>query len=57
MSLTLQQLQARKGRLTASRIGCLMTGDGAEILQLYRELTGEAEEKDLSGVWAVQRGV
>jgi predicted phage-related endonuclease len=54
--LTATQIEARKGRLTASRVACLMTGDAPEIMQLYREMTGEARERDLSDVWAVQLG-
>jgi predicted phage-related endonuclease len=51
------QIEARKGRLTASRVACLMTGDAEKILRLYREMIGEAVEEDLSDVWAVQLGV
>jgi len=51
------QIQARDGKLTASRVACLMSGDEAEIMNLWRELCGgEFEEADLSGVWAVQLG-
>lgn len=52
------QLAARDGKLTASRIACLMTGDEAKILDLWRELTGDPSyvPEDLSGVWAVQLG-
>lgn len=52
------QIQQRDGKLTASRIACLMTGDEAKILDLWRELTGDPsyEPEDLSGVWAVQLG-
>jgi YqaJ-like viral recombinase domain len=50
------QIEIRKGKLTASRMSPLMTGDAPAILQLYREMIGEAEEQDLSQVWAVQLG-
>lgn len=50
------QIEARRGKLTASRIACLMTADAAAILQLYREMIGEAIEDDLSQVWPVQLG-
>jgi YqaJ-like viral recombinase domain len=50
------QNEARKGRLTGSRIASLMTGDAAAILRLYREMIGEEPEEDLSRVWPVQLG-
>lgn len=52
------QIAARDGRLTASRIACLMTGDTDKILNLWRELTGDPSfvPEDLSGIWAVQLG-
>lgn len=50
------QIEARKGKLTASRVACLMTGDAEKILRLYREMIGELPEEDLSQVWAVQLG-
>lgn len=55
--LTPAQTMARKGKLTGSRIACLMTGDTAAILQLYRELIGEVPEEDLSDKWPVQLGI
>jgi predicted phage-related endonuclease len=54
--LTPAQLDARRGKLTASRVACLMEGNREKILRLYRELTGEEAEEDLSDVWAVQLG-
>jgi hypothetical protein len=56
--LTDAQMQARDGRLTASRVACLMTGDEAKILNLWRELIGDPAyvAEDLSGVWPVQLG-
>lgn len=56
MALTAAQIEARRGKLTASRVGCLMKGDPVAIMQLYRELIGEAELEDLSRVWPVQLG-
>jgi hypothetical protein len=50
------QIEARKGKLTASRMAPLMTGDAAAILKLYREMLGEESEADLSHVWPVQLG-
>jgi hypothetical protein len=50
------QIEARRGRLTASRVACLMVGDVEKILRLYREMIGEAVEEDLSSVWPVQLG-
>lgn len=54
--LTDAQRDARAGKLTASRIAPLMTGDAAAVLQLYLEMIGEAIEPDLSDVWPVQLG-
>lgn len=53
------QISARDGKLTASRIACLMTGDKAKILDLWREMVGDPAyvPEDLSGVWPVQLGV
>jgi predicted phage-related endonuclease len=54
--LTSEQLKQRAGKLTASRIACLMTADAVKIMQLYKELIGEAEPEDLSQVWPVRLG-
>lgn len=56
--LTHEQRKARDGRLTASRIACLMNGDEAKILNLWREIVGDPafEPEDLSAVWPVQLG-
>ena len=56
MSLTPEQIAARKGRLTASRVACLMTGDAEKIMRLYREMVGEEVPEDLSDVWPVRLG-
>jgi len=54
--LTAAQLEARKNKLTASRVACLMTGDREKIMRLYREMIGEEQEEDLSHVWPVRLG-
>lgn len=56
MTLTAEQREKRKGRLTASRVAVLMTGDREGILRLYQEMIGELAEEDLSNVWPVQLG-
>lgn len=56
MSLTSEQLAARKGKMTASRVACLMTQDEAEILQLYKEFIGEAEPENLDDYWPAVLG-
>ena len=56
MSLTAEQIAARKGKLTASRVACLMTGDAEKIMRLYREMIGEEVPEDLSHVWPVRLG-
>jgi hypothetical protein len=50
------QIEARKGKLTASRVACLMTGDATEIMRLYLEMIGEERPENLSDVWPVQLG-
>ena len=58
MTLSASQLEAREGRLTASRVACLMTADRAKIMNLWREMVGDPGyiEADLSGIWAVRLG-
>jgi hypothetical protein len=56
MSLTPEQQKLRAGKLTASRVGALMSGDDAKVLRLWEIMTGAAEEDDLAGVWPVQLG-
>lgn len=51
-----EQLKARAGKLTASRVACLMKGDAESIMRLYRELIGEELPEDLSHVWPVRLG-
>lgn len=55
--LSPEQLAAREGKLTASRIACLVRGDREKILRLWQEMTGLAAEEDLSCVWPVQLGM
>src|SRR5262245_47111930 len=54
--LTAAQVEARKGKLTASRVAVLMNGDAEGIMRLYQEMRGELAEEDLSGVWPVRLG-
>ena len=56
--LTRTQIEAREGKITASRVACLMTGDEAEVMNLWREMTGDPSfvPDDLSDVWPVQLG-
>jgi YqaJ-like recombinase protein len=54
--LSPKQLAARDGKLTASRVGILMSGDEAAVLNLWQEMLGECEPDDLSAVWPVQLG-
>lgn len=54
--LTPEQIAARRGKLTASRVACLMEGNRAKILRLWREMIGDEAEEDLSAVWPVQLG-
>ena len=54
--LTSTQLEARKGKLTASRVAALMTGDVEKIMRLYKEMIGEEIEENLSHVWPVRLG-
>lgn len=43
MALTREQLRQREGKLTASRIACIMNGNQQEILNLWREMTGDPD--------------
>jgi putative phage-type endonuclease len=56
MTLSTDQLEARKGKLTASRVAVLMKGDAEGILQLYQEMIGEGEPENLDHVWPVRLG-
>jgi len=52
------QLAQREGKLTASRVAALMTGDESAVLNMWREMVGDPDyvPEDLSAVWAVQLG-
>jgi YqaJ-like viral recombinase domain len=56
--LTAKQLSQRDGKLTASRVSALMSGDDAKVLNLWREMLGDPsfEPEDLSEVWPVRLG-
>jgi hypothetical protein len=56
--LSPEQIAARKGKLTASRVACLMVADTAKIMQLYLELTDDPSfvPEDFSMVWPVRLG-
>ena len=58
MALTERQQLARKGKMTASRVGALMSGDSEKIYDLWLELTGDPTfvAPDYTNVWAVQLG-
>lgn len=58
MALTDAQRLAREGKLTASRVAPLMTGEKAKILAVWRELCGDPtfEEENLDDIWQVQLG-
>lgn len=49
----------RDGRMTASRVAPLMTGDEEQILNLWREMVGDPAyvPGNLDGVWPVQLGI
>ena len=55
--LTPTQIEARRDKLTASRIACLMTGDAEKIMRLWREMIGDEAPENLDDVWAVQLGL
>lgn len=56
--LSPDQVRQRDGKLTASCVACLMTGDADKMMNLWREMVGDPAfvPEDLSGVWAVQLG-
>lgn len=58
MALTQKQLKEREGKLTASAVAPLMTGDKTRIMNLWRQMIGDPDyaRDDLSGVWPVQLG-
>lgn len=58
MALTQQQLAQREGKLTASAVGALMSGNPEKIRDLWRELIGDPDfvRPDLSHIWPVRLG-
>lgn len=58
MSLSPAQLAARDGKLTASAIGCLMTGDAEKITNLWRFMVGDPsfEDRDWEHFWPARLG-
>jgi YqaJ-like viral recombinase domain len=57
MTLNAAYAAQRAGKLTASRVAVLMTGDAAGILELYEEMIGVRLPEDLSDIWPVQLGL
>src|SRR5262245_8556504 len=57
MALTAARIEQRRGKLTASRIACLMTSDEAAIFRLWQEMIGEAQPDSLDEIWAAQLGL
>ena len=58
MALTPEQIKARAGKLTASRVGALVSGDKEKVLDVWKELVGDPSwiEPDFSDNWPVQLG-
>jgi len=54
--LTAAQIARRNGKITGSRIACLMQGDRDKIMRMYREFIGEEMPEDLSHIWPVRLG-
>lgn len=56
--LTPEQMRLRQGKLTASRVGILMSGDDRKVYDLWREVSGDPDyaAPDLSRVWPVRLG-
>ena len=54
--LNAAQIEARRGKLTASVVRPLMTGDGEAVMRLWRIMIGEEQEENLDHVWAVRMG-
>jgi predicted phage-related endonuclease len=50
------EITARRYRLGASDIACLMLGDAPKIMRLWQEKLGEIEPENLDHVWPVQLG-
>lgn len=56
MALNAAQIARRTGKITGSRIACLMQGDQAKIMDLYNEFIGEKLPDDLEDNFQVQLG-
>jgi predicted phage-related endonuclease len=58
VALTPEQKAARQGKLTASSIGSLVSGDKERIMNLWREMVGDPGyvEPDFSDNWPVRLG-
>ena len=58
MALTLEQLKLRDGKLTASAVAPLMTGEVSKIMNMYYGMIGSPKyvPPDLDWVWPVQLG-
>lgn len=56
--LTPEQLKAREGKLTASRVGVLMNGSERDLYDLWRELLGDPDYQpaNLDNIWPVALG-
>jgi hypothetical protein len=56
--LTQAQIEARAGKLTASAVGALMSGDAKKVRDLWLEMCGdpEYEPPDWDSIWPVQLG-
>lgn len=58
MALTPEQITAREGKLTASAVGVLVSGDKEKILNLWRMMVGspDYQEPDFASVWPIRLG-
>src|SRR5262245_23757094 len=56
MALNAAQLAQRAGKLTASRVACLMSGDAQKIFELWQEMIGERLPDDVSTIWPIRLG-
>jgi predicted phage-related endonuclease len=56
MSLTWAQIEARRGKLTASRVAVLMNGTREAVHRLWQEYLEIVPPADLSDNWAVRLG-
>lgn len=58
MALTPEQQRLREGKLTASAVGALVSGDPEKIMDLWRFMVGDPnrEEPDWQHIWPVRLG-